>query len=100
MASGIRGLRIEGPATPSQDQILTSEALDFIAELQREIGPAREDLLQQRARRLEDLSRGVGLSFLEHTESVRKSSWQVAPSPPDLTDRRVEITGPVERKMM
>jgi malate synthase len=93
-------VRITGPATPSQDQILTAEALDFIAHLQREIGPAREDLLQQRARRLEDLSRGVGLGFLEHTESVRESSWQVAPSPPDLTDRRVEITGPVERKMM
>jgi malate synthase len=100
MASGIRGIRIEGPATPSQDQILTSAALDFIADLQREIGPAREELLQQRTRRLEDLSRGVGLGFLEHTESVRESSWQVAPSPPDLTDRRVEITGPVERKMM
>jgi malate synthase len=100
MASGIHGIRIEGPSTPSQDLILSSGALDFIARLQREIGPAREDLLQQRARRLEDLSRGVGLGFLEHTESVRNSSWQVAPSPPDLTDRRVEITGPVERKMM
>ena len=97
MASGIR---VEGPATPSQDQIVTSEALDFIAHLQREIGPAREDLLQQRTRRLEDLSRGIGLGFLEHTGSVREASWQVAPSPPDLTDRRVEITGPVERKMM
>ncbi|MFY9823984.1 MAG: malate synthase A [Thermoanaerobaculia bacterium] len=94
------GIRIEGPATPSRDLILTSAALDFVARLQREIGPAREDLLQQRARRLEDLARGVGLGFLEHTASVRDTSWQVAPSPPDLTDRRVEITGPVERKMM
>jgi malate synthase len=97
MASGIQ---VEGPATPSQDQILSSEALEFIAHLQREIGPAREDLLQQRTRRLEDLARGIGLGFLEHTASVRASSWQVAQSPPDLTDRRVEITGPVERKMM
>jgi len=97
MASGIR---VEGPATPAQDQIVTSAALDFIGHLQREIGPAREDLLQQRARRLEDLGHGIGLGFLEHTESVREASWQVAPAPPDLTDRRVEITGPVERKMM
>jgi malate synthase len=97
MASGIR---VEGPATPSQDQILTPEALDFIAHLQREIGPAREDLLLQRARRLDDLSRGIGLGFLEHTQALREASWQVAPSPPGLTDRRVEITGPVERKMM
>jgi malate synthase len=93
-------IRVEGKSAPSQGQILTPEALDFIARLQREIGPAREDLLLQRARRLEDLSRGVGLDFLEHTRSVREAAWQVAPSPPDLTDRRVEITGPVERKMM
>ncbi|HYX23782.1 MAG TPA: malate synthase A [Thermoanaerobaculia bacterium] len=94
------GIRVEGPATPSQDQILTPEALAFVAHLQRNLGAAREDLLERRARRLEDLSRGVGLGFLEHTESIRESPWQVAPSPPDLTDRRVEITGPVERKMM
>jgi malate synthase len=95
-------LRIDvlGPATPSQDQILSPEALDFVAHLQREIGPAREDLLRQRVRRLEDLSRGARLGFQEHTESVRESSWRVAPAPPDLMDRRVEITGPVERKMM
>src|SRR5258706_5443498 len=97
MASGIR---VEGSRTPSQDQIVTTEALDFVAHLQREIGPAREDLLERRVRRLEDLGRGVGLGFLEHTEAVRESSWQVASAPPDLTDRRVEITGPVERKMM
>jgi malate synthase len=93
-------IRVEGKSAPSQDQILTSEALDFIAHLQREIGPAREDLLLQRVRRLDDLSHGIGLGFLEHTQGLREASWQVAPSPPDLTDRRVEITGPVERKMM
>src|SRR4051812_50079810 len=91
MASGIR---VEGKSAPSQGQILSSEALGFIAYLQREIGPAREDLLLQRGRRLEDLSRGVGLGFLEDTASVRDSSWQVAPSPPDLTDRRGGSTPP------
>src|SRR5258708_40006498 len=97
MASGIR---VEGPHTPSQDQIVTSEALDFIVHLQREIGPAREDLLERRVRRQEDLGRGVGLGFLEHTESVRESAWQVAPAAPDLTDRLVEVTRPVVRNMM
>src|SRR6476659_4321462 len=100
MASGNSGIRVEGKSAPSQDQILTPEALGFIAHLQREIGPAREALLLQRVRRLDDLSHGIGLGFLEHTQGLREASWQVAPSPPDLTDRRVEITGPVERKMM
>jgi malate synthase len=93
-------IRVEGPSTPAQDQILTPEALDFIAHLQRNLGAAREDLLERRARRLEDLSRGVGLGFLEHTADLRAAAWQVAPAPADLADRRVEITGPVERKMM
>ena len=93
-------IRVEGPSTPSQDQVLSSDALDFIAHLQRNLGAAREDLLERRARRLEDLSRGVGLGFLEHTADLREAAWQVAPAPADLTDRRVEITGPVERKMM
>ena len=93
------GIRVEGQSAPSQDQILTPEALDFIARLQREIGPAREDLLARRSRRLEDLSHGIGLGFLEDTAAVRAARWQVAPSPPDLTDRRVEITGPTTRKM-
>src|ERR1041384_2830269 len=87
-------IRVEGPTTPSQDRILTPEALDFVARLQREIAPARADLLLQRTRRLDDLSRGLGLGFLEHTRGLREAAWQVAPSPPDLTDRRVEITGP------
>ncbi|HEX3556290.1 MAG TPA: malate synthase A [Thermoanaerobaculia bacterium] len=100
MADDTGGVRVEGPATPSQDQILTPEALAFVAHLQRNLGAAREDLLERRARRLEDLSRGIGLGFLEHTADLREADWQVAPSPPDLTDRRVEITGPVERKMM
>ncbi|HEX4966346.1 MAG TPA: malate synthase A [Thermoanaerobaculia bacterium] len=95
-----KDVRIQGPSTPSQDQILTPEALDFVAHLQREAGPAREDLLQRRVRRQEDLATGVSLGFLDHTAAIRESDWQVAPAPPDLRDRRVEITGPVERKMM
>ncbi len=92
------GIRVEGKSAPSQDKILTPEALGFIARLQREIGPAREDLLRQRAPPAGGSRHGARLGFLEHTEAVRASHWQVAPSPPDLTDRRVEITGPVERR--
>ncbi|MEA2605161.1 MAG: malate synthase [Acidobacteriota bacterium] len=100
MALSIRNVQVVGPRTASQDLILTPEALDFVAHLQRNLGAAREDLLERRGRRLDDLAHGIGLGFLDHTESIRETDWQVAPSPPDLTDRRVEITGPVERKMM
>ncbi len=61
---------------------------------------ARIDLLRQRTLRQHDFAQGVPLEFLDHTRSVRDTAWEVAPTPPDLEDRRVEITGPVERKMM
>jgi malate synthase len=93
-------IRIAGPETPSRERILTPEALDFVATLQEHLGVAREDLLQRRVLRQQDLALGVPLDFLEHTAAIRESPWQVAPAPPDLEDRRVEITGPVERKMM
>jgi len=83
------------------EQILTPEALDFVAALQRDMFDAREELLIRRDRRLEDLAAGLLPEFLDETLAVREdSAWRVAPAPPDLLDRRVEITGPVERKMM
>jgi malate synthase len=93
-------IQISGLDTPARERVLTPEALDFVAALQEHCGTAREDLLRQRLLRQEDLSRGVPLGFLDHTQPIRESPWQVAPAPPDLEDRRVEITGPVERKMM
>src|SRR6185295_9381053 len=93
-------IQISGPDTSARERVLTPEALDFVAELQDHLGAAREDLLRQRVLRQEDLSRGIPLEFLDHTQSIREADWQVAPAPPDLEDRRVEITGPVERKMM
>ncbi|HEV8581036.1 MAG TPA: malate synthase A [Thermoanaerobaculia bacterium] len=93
-------IQITGADTPSRERVLTPEALDFVAALQEHLGAARDDLLRQRVLRQEDLARGIGFDFLEHTESIRGSRWQVAPAPSDLEDRRVEITGPVERKMM
>jgi malate synthase len=93
-------IRIEGPGSPAAERVLTREALDFVAELQRRVGLARADLLRQRVLRQEDFAHGVPLGFLDHTRSIRDTAWEVAPTPPDLEDRRVEITGPVERKMM
>jgi malate synthase len=93
-------IRIAGPETASRDRVLTREALAFVAELQGSLGAAREDLLYRRVQRQEDFARGVGLGFPDHTKSIRLTDWTVAPAPPDLQDRRVEITGPVERKMM
>jgi malate synthase len=79
--------------TPGSD-VLTKEALAFVGLLQRELGPRRNELLELRKQR-------VGPpGFLAETRSIREDDWQVAPPPADLLDRRVEITGPVDRKMM
>ncbi|HEY0512157.1 MAG TPA: malate synthase A [Thermoanaerobaculia bacterium] len=93
-------IRVDGPGSPAADRVLTREALEFVVEIQERVGVARDDLLGQRMRRREDFARGVELEFLHHTREVREGAWTVAPTPPDLADRRVEITGPVERKMM
>jgi malate synthase len=82
------------------DDVLTSEATEFLTLLQREFGGEREELLaarQARARRLRD---GELPDFLEETRSVREGDWRVPPAPADLADRRVEITGPTDRKMV
>jgi malate synthase len=80
--------------------VLTPEALSFVADLERQFGPRRKELLQARSHRQEHLDSGKLPGFLESTENVRKSDWRVAPVPADLTERKVEITGPVDRKMM
>jgi malate synthase len=93
-------IRVEGPGSPAAERVLTAAALEFVAELQERVGSAREDLLAQRIRRQHDFAHGVEPGFPDHTRSLRDAAWEVAPTPPDLEDRRVEITGPVERKMM
>ena len=85
---------------PRYEQILTTQALGFVAGLHRRMRDARRDLLLQRERRLADLADGILPDFLAHTKEVRDGEWRVAPEAPGLVDRRVEITGPVERKMM
>jgi malate synthase len=80
--------------------ILGGEALAFVADLEHQFGPRRSELLRARTERQEALDRGELPRFLESTEHVRKADWKVAPVPADLMERKVEITGPVDRKMM
>jgi malate synthase len=93
-------VRIVGRMTPEFAQILTEPALDFVASLHREFSLRRKQLLERRAERQQAIDAGHFPDFLPETAHIRESEWRVAPTPPDLEDRRVEITGPVDRKMM
>ena len=84
---------------PRQEEILTPEALEFVAELQRRFGPRRDELLRARGERRREISRTGSLDFLDETREVREGDWQVASAPEPLQDRRVEITGPTDAKM-
>jgi malate synthase len=85
---------------PADAEILSREALAFVELLQRELGPRRLELLERRGERQRELDSGARPEFLAETSAVREGDWRVAPPPADLQDRRVEITGPVDRKMM
>ena len=99
MAAG-EGVEITGPSGDRYDEIVTPDALRLIASLQREFGGRRTELLAVRAARQKELSAGGSLEFLPGTGQVRENpSWRVAPPAAGLVDRRVEITGPTERKM-
>jgi malate synthase len=80
--------------------VLTKDALDFVSLLHRELNPTRLDLLERRHERQRALEAGERPDFLAETRDVRDGDWHVAEAPPDLQDRRCEITGPVDRKMM
>ncbi len=94
------GIVITGEVTPAVQEVLTEPALAFVADLHRRFNPMRQELLARRAERQQDLDAGMMPGFLAETQAVREGEWQVAPAPADLDDRRVEITGPTERKMM
>ena len=85
---------------PADEEVLSREALDFVALLHRELNPTRLELLEGRRERQARLDAGERPSFLEETRDLREDHWQVAEAPADLRDRRCEITGPVDRKMM
>jgi malate synthase len=82
------------------DEVLSGEALALVARLHRELSPRRLELLARREERQAELDAGGRPDFLSETREIREGDWRVAEAPADLRDRRVEITGPVERKMM
>ncbi len=92
--------QISGPHVAGQEEILTPDALRFLAELARRFEPRRKELLARRVKRQIEIDNGQLPDFLPETEGIRSADWKVAPIPPELADRRVEITGPVERKMV
>ncbi len=94
------GIEIKGPITPEFAEILTPEAMSFVATLVRTFSDRREELLRRRVQRQAEIDTGKLPDFLPETEHIRNSTWTIAPIPHDLQDRRVEITGPVERKMI
>lgn len=91
---------IQAPVLAATDEVLTPDVLEFLAILHRRFNGRRLELLAARAERQKRFDTGEKPSFLEETRSVRESNWRVAPVPPDLQDRRVEITGPTNRRMV
>ena len=94
------GIQITGRITPGFSEILTPEALALVAKLHRAFEPRRQKLLARRAVRQKEFDAGKFPDFLPETKSIRESEWRIAPQPEDLLDRRVEITGPTDRKMV
>jgi len=94
------GIEVLGPPVAGTERVLTPEALAFVARLVRRFAAPRQQLLAARAERQRRFDDGELPSFLPDTAAVREGNWTVAPAPPDLDDRRVEITGPAEAKMM
>jgi malate synthase len=98
--AGVKGVTIHADVSPEFAEILTPEALAFMARLERTFGARRRELLAQRDVRQAEINAGKMPDFLPETAHIRADAWTVAPIPPDLLDRRVEITGPVDRKMV
>jgi malate synthase len=96
----VPGVTVTGRSGPRYDEILTPEALRFLAELHRRFDATRKRLLAGRAARQARFDAGELPDFLHQTRHVREGDWKIAPVPKDLIDRRVEITGPVDRKMI
>jgi malate synthase len=99
-SASLKGVEILAPSHTGQARVLTPAALEFIVDLQRRFNARRLELLAARAARQKRLDAGEKPDFLPETKSIRESEWTVAPIPSDLQDRRVEITGPVDRKMI
>jgi malate synthase len=100
MSVELPGVELRGAPEPRFEEVLTPAALSFVAQLQRDFNPTREELLRRRAERQTRLDAGERPDFLPATREVREGDWRVAPIPPQLQHRRVEITGPTDRKMV
>jgi malate synthase len=100
MNENTHALEVLGPVTDSFAEILTDEALGFVAALCREFAPRVADLLDRRLERQQEIDGGKMPDFLPETLEIRESDWTVTSVPADLEDRRVEITGPTDRKMI
>jgi malate synthase len=100
MAKSPKGVSFTAKITADQRRVLTPEAVAFLADLQRTFNSERQALLRRRAERQKLFDKGVLPDFLPGTLSIREGDWMVAPIPADLLDRRVEITGPTDRKMV
>jgi malate synthase len=94
------GVEIRAAVTPEFSAILTPQALAFVAKLARKFEPRRRELMAARALRQAEFDAGKLPDFLAETKAIRDAGWTVAPAPRDLQDRRVEITGPTDRKMV
>ena len=95
----VQGVEITGPVDDRFAEILTEEAQSFLADLHREFDARRLELLEARKEREAELAAGGTLDFLPETRNIREDDWRVAAPAPGLVDRRVEITGPTDRKM-
>lgn len=93
-------IALEKPIESQYKHILTDEALEFVKSLHASFDAQRKLLLHQRRERQEDIDKGNVPHFLKSTASIREGNWKISPIPDDIKDRRVEITGPVERKMI
>jgi malate synthase len=100
MTTDTTGIEVVGHVPAEVAHVLSPEALAFVAGLHREFNPTREALLARRVERQTEIAAGKRPTFLEETRSVREDAWRVGPAPAALNDRRVEITGPTDRKMM
>jgi malate synthase len=100
MTTQTESVRITDPETPSQSSILTPQAIEFLIALHTRFEPVRQQRLKERVERQARLDAGEKPQFLQSTTPIREGAWTVAPIPSDLWDRRVEITGPPDRKMI
>src|SRR3954468_4842071 len=91
---------VAGPVAGRAAEVATPEALAFVAELHQRFDPIRRDLLDRRRERQARFDAGELPDFRAETQAIRAADWKVRPIPQDLLDRRVEITGPVDRKMI